>query len=364
MSIRYYLRCRPGEKIKTFKKSPTPIIVRQKFGLLKYQLITRAEKNYLELDAEEEKIVNDVNAAYQSSKISFLEAKVRLEEFIAEKYRRQNVGNKAVKNTIISSYNSKLFSKFWQAKYEEKELEDKNSARYDFNRALRAIEPLFVDARSIELRNKLELLPITKRKRICARLNEIRRFLKIEDMLEIKKSEIKKIRYIKLIHLHKMLQHIENEDLRSATATLFATGVRLGELMALEPSDYSSGYLIINKQIRVDGTLKEPKRGKTGKVVIVAELKKYVEAFLKVKNKHILRSQLQNEVSLISHKIINNRITVHDLRHSHAIHLLSKGASLTLISLQLRNRIEVCQKYYSGFDHTDDTLVMLKAIAS
>lgn len=145
-------------------------------------------------------------------------------------------------------------------------------------------------------------------------------------------------------------------------ASLFATGLRLGELLALSSSDLVGGFLNINKQVKANKNVTPPKRNKTGKVVIIAELKEYVLEFLKVENKETLRYRIQSEVVNISNEVLKRHIHVHDLRHSHAIHLLGKGASLTLIALQLRNRIEVCQKYYAGFAHTDDTLELLNKI--
>jgi hypothetical protein len=39
-----------------------------------------------------------------------------------------------------------------------------------------------------------------------------------------------------------------------------------------------------------------------------------------------------------------------------------KGTNLTQVALNLRNRIDACQKYYTGFEHADSTLENLKRL--
>lgn len=353
----------PLEKnIRYFLKKPDK--TRKTYSLVKYILHTRTQKEYLKLNDSEIQLLSQVNELFKSKSIRSHEAEARLNKFIKEQALKQSKLKDTVTESIISDYNSRIYKKFWTEKYEDRELVDSSSARYDFKRALKELSSTAVDADVKTIKSSLKHLKPTKLKRVYARLNELRSFLGIKEKLSTNKSEVTSISYITLPELHKILKSIEDSEIKAAIATLFGTGVRLGELLALKESDLIGDYLNITKQIKPSKDITLPKRGKTGKIVIIKDLKKYALEFLAIKEKELLRYKIQSEVVNVSNKVLKRHIHVHDLRHSHAIYLLSKGASLTLISLQLRNRIEVCQKYYSGFAHTDDTLNLLNKIAS
>ncbi len=48
------------------------------------------------------------------------------------------------------------------------------------------------------------------------------------------------------------------------------------------------------------------------------------------------------------------KITVHDLRHSYAIHILNQGIFMALVAKALGNSILVCEEHYSDFELSDE----------
>lgn len=339
-----------------------PSATRKTWGLVKYTYEARNVRVFIPLNKEEKRFIDNVNDLYSSKAINQLEAKTRLNLWIQAAYSKAKTPTKAIKDSIISDYNMRIYNKFWSKVYEPKELVDSKSADWDFKRALRSIEPLPLDAPLADIKKKIDHLEVNKIKRIYARLNEIRRFTGVEEPLVTRRNEIEEPNYITIDELKALLSFTEDTDIKNAIATLFATGCRLGELLALSEKDLVDDSLYIGKQIRKDGSTGLPKRGKKGKVAIISPLKKYVVAFLKVKDKPALRSAIQNAVVTLSSKHLGRHIHAHDLRHSHAIYLLSKGANISLVALQLRNRIEICQKFYIGFEHVGDTLNLLKKL--
>ena len=336
---------------------------RKTFSLVKYTLITRSKQQYIALTTDELELVATVNQLFASGAINVTEAEVRLNKFITEYKRKASTQSNAFQSATMSDYNRKILNKFWKTKYETRELVDAASARNDFNRAVNSLGVVPVDASSAVIKHALAALTTTKVKRVYARLNEIRTFIGVAERLVTNRTEVHTIEYITMPELKRILVNVARPDLRAAIATLFATGLRLGESLALTEKDLVHGHLNIVKQVKRDGEVATPKRNKSGKVIIIEELKPYVLEFLKLKDKPKMRESIQKTIVETCRTVLKRHVHTHDLRHSHAIYLLSKGASLTLISLQLRNRIEVCQKYYSGFAHTDDTLLMLKTIA-
>lgn len=143
--------------------------------------------------------------------------------------------------------------------------------------------------------------------------------------------------------------------------------MRFSEALAISDEDFVSDNIInIDKQLTKSGEIKPPKRDKVGKVVILPFGVKAAHEFCKIKDRQKFRFNFYNALLEACRKALpndkNKWVGPHDLRHSHAIYLLSKGASLTQVALNLRNRIDVCQKYYTGFEHTDSTLEGLKKL--
>ncbi len=176
-----------------------------------------------------------------------------------------------------------------------------------------------------------------------------------------------------------MIQFIEDPILKDFAITLFATGMRKGEGLAITVEDIRGHYLKVDRQQtkgkinsvigkRGDPITKPPKRGKKGDVLILPFGRKSVRKWAEVEDKEKYRYSIYDVIEKACIKAFpknkKKRIGVHDLRHSHAIYLLSKGASFTQVALNLRNTVEVCQKYYTGFSHIDETLETLKRIVS
>jgi integrase len=343
---------------------------RKTYGLVKLELIDRKTKNYLPLTETEQEIIDSINGLFLAKAIDYIEAEVKLKDWIKEQYLKSDIPHVVIKNSTLSKVNQKIFNDFWTKVYSTKKLSDKSSAKYDYLRALKVIEPLAVDTASVgDIQGKIEsnTKNNAQARRVTDRINEMFRFLGRKERLNKDKEQLKTIKHLTLSEVERVINAQPDAILKALIATLFATGCRLGESMAMAESDYSKaqGTIYIGKQLTRKTVLKLPKRERVGTVSIISKFTPYVEQWLKVDDKIKYRDRVYDELRRISHvlfKKADKHIGPHDLRHSHAIYLLGKGASLQMIALNLRNRIEVCQKYYTGYSHTSDTLEMLKKI--
>lgn len=354
MEERYYLK-RPDSKRKTY-------------SLVCYKLLSRTQKEYLELSDTLKADVLSINQKFKNKEITQIEAETLLTELIKTQYRKSKVQTLILKQTILSDANHKILNRFWLKKYDVKYLEDEASARNDFERSFRALEPLSIQVASqgeIQKQLKKKLVDANRIRRASERLNEVLEFLKRDFKLELPKKPRRAIKHVSKNQLFAIIQHFECSICKDLAVGLFATGARIGEAMALEETDLAGLQLRIDKQISTKGrTLKLPKREKTGDIAVLEFGLEHLKNWINVRRKWDHRWHINKELASACKKAEVKSISVHDLRHSHAIYLLTLGATLTDVSLNLRNRIEVCQEYYTGYAHSEGTLERLKRLTS
>ena len=148
-----------------------------------------------------------------------------------------------------------------------------------------------------------------------------------------------------------------------AFLTLYWTGIRLGELLALSLGDFDAERktLSITKSYqRINGrdVITEPKTAKSKRVValpdfLVAELNEYASKLYGImKNDRlfmITKSYLEKEMDRGVELSGVKKIRLHDLRHSHASLLISKlGAQANLVADRLgHEKIQTTLNTYS-----------------
>lgn len=345
-----------------------PDAKRKKFELVAYTLKDKV-RGYEKLAEELKAQVDKINEQFLTKILTQEEADALLLDLIQTQYRKMNVRDMVLKNSKLSKINQKVFNNFWNKVYGNKELVDEESARYDFLKAIRIIDPLsLATAEAPELRKKLKqnTSKTAEVRRAIDRLNQIFKFLGRDLRLYKPEEDIRIIRHITEADLDALLNHIEDAVMRDLVITLFCSGLRISESMALQETDLINNTFMVMKQFTRHKELKRPKRGRTGKVAIIPFGLAAAKRWVSVQNKTEYRYSITNALTNACRKAFptsrNKWISPHDLRHSHAIYLLGTGASLTAVSMNLRNRIEVCQKYYTGFSHSDDTIDTLKKL--
>lgn len=253
-----------------------------------------------------------------------------------------------------------------------KYLEDPDAAKYDLLKAMRLIEPLSLQTASqVELQGALKKSGVSSReiRRATGRLNQILRYLKRDIRLNKPKPNVRKVDYLTYDEILKVLPFVMDNVISDLVVVLFSSGMRLGEALAVTPADYRNGEVSITKQVDKNGNIKLPKAEKTGKsVVLPLGHEAMIRWGERAERELLTRDKIYTGIISACQKAFPNQkdkwCSPHDLRHSHAIHLLGLGASLSQVALNLRNRVDVCQMYYTGFAHNEASLGFLKKTLS
>lgn len=144
--------------------------------------------------------------------------------------------------------------------------------------------------------------------------------------------------------------------------TLYYTGMRIGELLALTYNDIDldNGIIRINKTVNFKGgkvNVTSPKTPKSNREItipqlLVNDLNNYIKRIYDYKNIDRVfpytKAILYNELKTKSEQAGLKKIRVHDFRHSHASLLIDMGINPLLISERLgHERVETTLNTYS-----------------
>ncbi len=335
---------------------------RRRFAVVRY---TEDSGRRLCQTLQDERI-DAVNLNFTQGSLSLERAESELRELI-----RTLRGGKEERSSIRAGLlddNAKIFDRFWEEIYEGRELADRRTAELEYLRALRALgtTPL-LSASKTDIAKALRLGCNRKQhRRAVTSLNSLLKFLGRAIRLDKPEEDLEEIQYLTIEEVHTLLKLEEDPACRALYATLFSTGMRIGETMPLSPSTPLSGRLFVEKQITKEGRLKKPKRGKTGEIAYLREFEGYIKEWCSVEDKPQYRRIALYRLKDLTKQLWPGKpvkqVTLQGLRHSHAIHLLSLGVPMDFVARNLRNRIEVCQKHYAGFSHSTSTISALQAL--
>ncbi len=308
-----------------------------------------------------------INKLYKSGTLDFERARAQAREVVQDLYRKNGTERQALRRAGLFKDNCSILEKFWEVVYGGRELVDEESAKYDYIRAVKALGDVSLlsgtQTQMAEALKKSCSRP-RRRRRMVNRINTILKYLGRDFRLQKPQDEINEIRHLTIQEVNLLLQAEEDPNYRDLFATLFATGVRIGEAMALTEATIQNDVVFVGSQIDNKGRRRLPKRGKTGHALYLPQYEENLRRWARVENKTSYRQNINRRLDTLTNKLWpsepSKQISVHGFRHSHAIHFLSKGVSLEFVARNLRNRIEVCQKYYLGYSHTSSTITALR----
>ena len=178
----------------------------------------------------------------------------------------------------------------------------------------------------------------------------------------------------------KFINAVDNDMYKLFFETLFYTGLRLGECLALNWNDLKGNYIIVNKTLTRNikngkKTVNSPKTATSYRKVKISNyllnrLKEYKEKchkYVEFENGWYIFGNI-NPLSTTTVERKKNKycklaqvkqIKIHDFRHSHASQLLSSGVPITAISQRLgHSDIEMTLNTYSHMLQTDEDKVI------
>ena len=154
---------------------------------------------------------------------------------------------------------------------------------------------------------------------------------------------------------------------------LFYTGIRIGELLALTISDidFEKHRIRINKSFqrinRMD-IITPPKTPKSKRIIdcpkfVTDMIQNFIQMLYKPTPKTRLfegftKHKFENDINFYARKANLKKIRVHDLRHSHATFLLSKGVNIVSLSRRLgHEKVSTTLDIYSHVLKEDNDLI-------
>lgn len=155
---------------------------------------------------------------------------------------------------------------------------------------------------------------------------------------------------------------VDNPHLALAYKTLYYTGLRIGELVALTPSDFdfSVPKLSVTKSLQIIDRVEYIDTPKTSSsirdVILPQKLADEIEEYIKktpglTDNERIFyynKKTYGNRLTQICNENNFKRIRLHDLRHSHASHLIELGFDPLLIKERLgHENVQITLQIYS-----------------
>ncbi len=171
----------------------------------------------------------------------------------------------------------------------------------------------------------------------------------------------KSINFWTLDEFKTFLSTVDDEIMRTAFLTLFYSGIRCGELLALTVRDFDAK----NKTITVRGTfhrfnktdiITEPKTDNSKRTIpipdfLVAEIESVIAMIYEPNSddrifQTVTSSKLYTAINNGSATADIKRIRVHDLRHSHVSLLIDMGFSTILIAERIGDTVEMVNKIY------------------
>lgn len=303
-----------------------------------------------------------INAAYLAGSQSLGSAETLALEVVAALY---NELERSKPKTVHNSANRDLLSKYWDEEYSYRDIVDRESSLNDLKRAVDAVGELSLYSATRE-QLQAKIAAQVHQRRIAGRLNSLLKFINRDVRLRKNKLKRRPVSFLSLPDFQKLIFHIPILNIRLLIEAAFYSGLRAGELFAVTPNLVRETFIQVNGQMDRAGVFRETKTRTIRKAFIIPEGRNAVLAWAEVKNKRKFRNV---ELSTLVRKACKSAfpedsskyVTFHDLRHSYATHLISKGVSLDLISQSLGNSISVCQDYYSGFVLSDDSVASIEA---
>ncbi|MBW9212829.1 site-specific integrase [Trueperella sp. zg.1013] len=170
----------------------------------------------------------------------------------------------------------------------------------------------------------------------------------ISSIMTLKKktsNDIKEMETWTIQEFEQFENAIDNPLYRAFFHTLFWTGARRGEILALQCDDFRKNELDINKSIKhfkngfiplKNANSKRTIKIDTNTIDILKELKgKYKKGFLFGGNSSLSITVVQKQFKKAIKKSGVKEIRLHDLRHSHATILINNGVNIVAVSKRL-----------------------------
>lgn len=335
---------------------------RNKFGLYsQVDLPNGSTKNVIVKNSD----LDAINRNLELKIIDTVTAEKNVKELIDKLYKKD--GRLRLRD-VHQPDNYKILDEYWEREYSHRDLVDPSSSYSALRRAVDAVGDLpLLSATRQEIQAKLGEFRGSKQRKLVERLSQILKFMgRTEIKLRKEKLPRHKVKYLTEPEFQTLTKRIEDEPLRTLFEVCFYSGVRIGEAFAITQPTVG-GYIRVISQIDRYDIERDTKTLGERRVYVFKNGRNAIERWIKIKSQVTMsRSALSKYASRLFRRTFSSTPDkhgkFHDLRHSYAIALLAQGVPINLVANSLGNSVAVCERYYSGFQLTDQGMETIKRI--
>lgn len=266
--------------------------------------------------------------------------------------------------------NQKLLDDYFNKVYRRRDVIDKDTEYHSLTRAIRSLGNLSLyKATEDQIQDQVDKhFAGNKQRRIISKLILLLKFINRPEIKLLKKRpERRSVNYLTEAELQQVLLHL-SPAMRTVTKLAFYTGCRTGECFALT-GHHNDRVITIGTQIDRSGNERETKNRRVRTTVIGPKAIPILEAWADERDKFPYpRTQISRLFKAACMKAFpgnkNKILKFHDLRHSYAIDLLNKGATIEEVAASLGDSVGVAQEHYTGFVLTSGATERLKRLTS
>jgi integrase len=305
--------------------------------------------------------IDSTNRLYRTGKISREEAHAALTDLAHRLTKR-----KEQQKPLYCTANLKILNSYFEKIYGPREIKDRRSAYNRLKRAISAIGQLKLSTASpnelFEAVRNYEPNP-QKRKAILSAVGQLLKYIGRHDVPvpRIRKAR-PKIRHLSLSEFQSVVAQITDKQFSLLCWAFFATGCRPGELFALDSGSLRNdeSVFVADSIDRDTKQLGPTKTGDQRHATFIGELFDQLKGWLAVPHaeKMGLRAKPHSKWfrKAVRKAFPNDQskwaVTFYDIRHSYAIHCLTKGVPIDLVAQSLGNSEAVCNEFYTGYKLT------------
>jgi integrase len=301
----------------------------------------------------------------------------KLKVILAAQYAHRD---RKKKKAPFMSKNLELVEKMWEEKYNRRRrrnMKRPNDSKYQLQKAAEACGLHPIDTCDLDqLADYLDSTLGDNQNRLQRRItwiNSILQWLGRNKLQNVDRTR-SKVKYLNEDEFKRMYVYIRDKTTRTLARIAFYTGARLGEIFFIQPRHLKDNVLFLELQMTdeklPDGTYKEDtlKSGYSRDIFLYDGVRKDLEEWAAVpfaERYKIREKSFCKRITRACKKAFGEAdpiklLTFHDLRHCHAIWLLQAEATITEVAQQLGNGLDVCYRFYSGFELKKESVERLK----
>ena len=350
---------------------------RSSFGIyIRYVYTAAPSKNVTHYCTELEAI----NSQFQKKVIDFEIAKKNTNALVRKLNRELGVLNDI---DVFNHDNEKILKDYWEKEYDHRDLVDPRAAHNALTRAVRVLaNTSLLTATRQELQKQInQNVAGNNQRSTIERISKLLKHIGRTDIKLVKSKPVHEpVKYLTWKEFDSLLMHINHEPLKILAQVAFYTGMREGEALAGQENifriDDEAPQIYVQCQLRaerlrMDGTLTEggisvPK-SKKRIAYIFSEGLPAIKEWVKISKRfELTRTRASKLLTEACKKAFPNNpekwMAFNGLRHSYAKSLFEIGANMGYVAKCLGNTEKVCQEYYSGWEHTPNSITLLHTL--